>query len=569
LDTDPIAIDSPYRVLYHYKDELAAANSALVDKEASSHLTVLLDFIGEQFKETIEETDDLLSKGLISYKHLWTIMHPGLTIYTSTRGQERAAKLDSYRYLNRPPELELTCEYIDFDGNNFGTREFDVDIMAFESVIPIRNLPGYPIQFHKDVAGLERRLLERGRMWEQLAGMHFRHFTGIAYEGKKTRYRIDSRVVVDVKTYHRFNDDQSFTVDPLPVAKVTPVESHNDSENTQAMELDEGAGVPTRQSGHDALTEEQCTFASPIAYGFSFTEKRWLEFLVPRLRPIDWNPDCFKQLVLPSAQKDLVQALVSQHLLQELAPRADDDDLADQQAEEAKEDAAAFDDIVKGKGRGLVLVLHGPPGVGKTLTAETVAEYARRPLYSVSAGELGTNVKSLESHLTRVLDLAVTWRCVLLLDEADVFLARRDPTGNLDRNALVSIFLRVLEYYPGMLFMTSNAIAAFDDAFQSRIHVPLFYRPLDLSARREVWQNFLGRSEKSSATTQSLLDDTVGMSRLADAPLNGRQIKNIVRTARSLAAFRGVPLDVPLLEQVVGIQIEFETSLKAGRDGAA
>lgn len=47
-----------------------------------------------------------------------------------------------------------------------------------------------------------------------------------------------------------------------------------------------------------------------------------------------------------------------------------------------------FDDIVEGKGQGLVCLLHGPPGVGKALTAECVAEYVKRPLYMVSSGDV-------------------------------------------------------------------------------------------------------------------------------------------------------------------------------------
>ena len=89
----------------------------------------------------------------------------------------------------------------------------------------------------------------------------------------------------------------------------------------------------------------------------------------------------------------------------------------------------------------------GPPGVGKTLTAECIADHYERPLYSVTSGDIGTDPHSIEDRLHQIFTYAVNWNAVLLLDEADVFLAERD-LENLDRNALVSGELsRVFQSY--------------------------------------------------------------------------------------------------------------------------
>lgn len=233
--------------------------------------------------------------------------------------------------------------------------------------------------------------------------------------------------------------------------------------------------------------------------GFSFTEKRWFDFFIDNLTPPDWNANCFDQLVLPKSQKELVRALVATHVQQNLG----------------------FDDIVKGKGKGLIMVLHGPPGVGKTLTAETVAEFCERPLYMVSSGDLGTNSETLDNRLSRILDMASTWKAILLIDEADIFLERRS-LHDLERNSLVSIFLRVLEYYEGILFLTSNRVSTFDDAFKSRIHVPLKYNDLSVDSRKRIWKNFLSTQDKVHI-------DEAGYQSLAQANINGRQIKNVIR----------------------------------------
>lgn len=111
-----------------------------------------------------------------------------------------------------------------------------------------------------------------------------------------------------------------------------------------------------------------------------------------------------------------------------------------------------FDDVVQGKGRGIITLLSGPPGVGKTLTAESVAEALKVPLYVLSAGDLGTSAVTVEEKLKDVLAIVPKWGAVLLLDEADVFMEARNTT-DLARNELVSIFLRLLEYYEVCLSM--------------------------------------------------------------------------------------------------------------------
>lgn len=78
------------------------------------------------------------------------------------------------------------------------------------------------------------------------------------------------------------------------------------------------------------------------------------------------------------------------------------------------------------------------------LTNNSVAEIAEKPLYRVTCGDIGTEPEQVEDYLESVLHLGKTWGCVVLLDEADVFLEQRG-LEDLKRNALVSVFLRVLE----------------------------------------------------------------------------------------------------------------------------
>ncbi len=91
-----------------------------------------------------------------------------------------------------------------------------------------------------------------------------------------------------------------------------------------------------------------------------------------------------------------------------------------------------------------------------------------------------------------ILDVAHTWGAVLLIDEADVFLEKRE-LHDIGRNALVSIFLRMLEYFQGVVFLTTNRVATFDEAFESRIHIGIRYGELDIKARKSIWKLFINK----------------------------------------------------------------------------
>ncbi|KAJ5665884.1 uncharacterized protein N7477_008332 [Penicillium maclennaniae] len=197
---------------------------------------------------------------------------------------------------------------------------------------------------------------------------------------------------------------------------------------------------------------------SKMVYGYSLKNKEWLEFFFD-LHIRDRKQENLKDLFLAFAKAQ--------------SKKLDD-----------------FDVVVQGKGRGIIMQLSGPPGVGKTLTAESVAEVMKVPLYVMSSGDLGSTASSVEASLKDIPRMIPKWGAVHLLDEADVFMEARSAT-DLARNELVSIFLRMLEYYEGMLFHTTNRAENIDPAFDSRIHVSLASQNLDEASRRHVWTQFL------------------------------------------------------------------------------
>lgn len=94
----------------------------------------------------------------------------------------------------------------------------------------------------------------------------------------------------------------------------------------------------------------------PSLLGFSFSAKKWGELIVANISDVKYDDTAFEKLVLPQEKKHLIKALVENQ-------------------------EKTFSDIISGKGGGCIFLLHGSPGVGKTLTAESIAELLHRPLY--------------------------------------------------------------------------------------------------------------------------------------------------------------------------------------------
>lgn len=158
-------------------------------------------------------------------------------------------------------------------------------------------------------------------------------------------------------------------------------------------------------------------------------------------------------------------------------------------------------DLIPGKGQGRVVLLHGPPGVGKTATAEAIAADMNRPLLPMSYADLGEKPHQIESRLKEIFRYGRRWDCVLLLDEADVFLMKRDSASTA-RNGIVSVFLRNLEWYPGIIFLTSNRVEQFDEGVLDRIHMKLHYPQLRKEFAKRLWTQHLDRIQDHYKTPQ-------------------------------------------------------------------
>jgi hypothetical protein len=157
-------------------------------------------------------------------------------------------------------------------------------------------------------------------------------------------------------------------------------------------------------------------------------------------------------------------------------------------------------------------------------------------------------------------DIAHSWGALLLLDEADVFLEKRS-IHDIHRNALVSIFLRLLEYFQGILFLTTNRVETFDEAFVSRIHLSLRYGELSMKAKKTVWKMFIEKVKNVEGMEVEDLREQ-DYNDLAKRNINGRQIKNLTRAAQALAVHEDKPLSMSHIKRVLEVAETFEMDLK-------
>jgi SpoVK/Ycf46/Vps4 family AAA+-type ATPase len=188
--------------------------------------------------------------------------------------------------------------------------------------------------------------------------------------------------------------------------------------------------------------------------------------------------------------------------------------------------ASIRSDIVEDKGMGRILMLTGMPGTGKTLTAEIVADSSKKPLLRIKSATLGTTVDSVERNLTLIMRRAEAWDCIVLFDEADVFIQKRGDS--LEKNALVGVFLQILEYCNTTVFMTTNREHDIDDAIVSRCDALINFGMPDESQRKTLW---LRHAEIAGVK----LPDGIVNSLSKEFRVTGRTIKKCVALAKRIA----------------------------------
>ncbi|KAG4254025.1 hypothetical protein FPRO03_06365 [Fusarium proliferatum] len=590
LDVHDIAVfKEPFRPLWFCQDEIRDLyRNTKKEYPLKGYLQLLLRVFDEIFRDLKIKRRNLLDKDLIDFRTAWTLFPRDSTAYSYGMNSEFIAKVDGTEYDTNEGvmQLVLTAKVMAFNGEEFIWRKKSLTINEFHGNKPIRELRHYPFEMHPEKDAIEQRLVSRGRKVLDLQGLTYCSYNGIALhpgESGVEKHNVECRILVDVVGYNKYHLAQGKRENKDPEIEVVDVSRRRHKQDL-AEAKPEGKHPKTQQK---RLNEEdqaknkeellqkpkELAFMTELIGGYALKNKLWVYFYVEDIEPIIWNDQAYSHLVFDEQQKDLVLSFVENHSL-------------------ANGVNTAMEDVIVGKGQGLIMLLSGPPGTGKTLMAEAIADRTHRPLFYLQAEDLGINAAALGANIKKVFEMATEWNAVILLDEADVFMAERNP-NDIHRNELVSIFLRELEYYRGIIFLTTNLYHTIDTAFRSRVSLHLLFKSLTREARETVWRKFLQRlpesnritdvTDESTATgsTTPRNDGTEGdaegeitatyhdkplddedIAELSLWQLNGREIKTAVKMVRSWCDHKGYIMTLSRLEN--GIKV---TSPHSNKDG--
>ncbi|KXJ90336.1 hypothetical protein Micbo1qcDRAFT_149249 [Microdochium bolleyi] len=576
LDPSELAsFSAPFRPLYFCYDEIVAKCSSLeAGDPLRPFMLLFIKVLDEVFSDVRHKKKSLQANGLVSYANAWSYFKRDAPIITQGPNCQFLCKVvdTEYRVTGPTNTLIIKAKALKFTGEAFVWTDSELPVDRFAGNKPITELAHYPIEFHPDPAATMRRMGARGRLVLDYQGLTYCNYEGLAIfieEKKIERHNVHGRILIDVVGFNKHHlakgsrEEAQLESETNKPAGDDMIDEYGalDSTSTDATAEKPSDNDVVRLSPEDqaknkaAMLEhpENLMYMSPLLQGFALKNKEWFSFFVEDIRPMVWNDKAYEHLVYSEQQKDLVLSFVENH------------------KQDGKQE---INDVIVGKGQGLIILLSGPPGTGKTLMAEAVADRTHRPLFYLQAEDLGISAASLGANLKKVFAMATEWNAVVLLDESDVFMSERHPQ-DIARNELVSIFLRELEYFRGIIFLTTNLYQTIDSAFRSRVSLHLLFNPLTEDARVQVWRKFLDRtphaakkrvaelehpeeeqqlgSGKEVEAGGRLLVDDEDIRELAQWNMNGREIGNAVKMVTSWCDHKGYDITLSRIENSIKV----------------
>ncbi|KAL2361844.1 hypothetical protein RJZ56_005268 [Blastomyces dermatitidis] len=566
-------------------------------RRAFEELECLMNFVDNDMQELLHIRRQIRENELqkIHFEHLWLLFQPGVIVISPNTtsklrayqvlhvtGGRRIIDTDNHSKSEGPDSLDnmdydnqegyavissrqcsdffVDCFYIDFNGEKYGPRPQRFVISEFVGERRISSLPIYPPNQTQVNEHILDRLRERGRKFVHCTTRKRLLYNGAIlqewdpghrdtcgvcagnYVGQEQR---SSEVIIDHVAALEHCKQSGCTWNPSfggsVIAKATKANRRESFEtidcsipNCRACTdvFDDGVGDldsrdqfirssrSLRALRQHELEDEQILLLPNRICGYSLQSNKWYPLYVYLLMSTEAPSVGLNEIILPAGHKEMLTSLVRG---QSPGTRGIQDNLPDHQ------------DIVVGRRRGVVILLHGTPGTGKTATAEALAASLDKPLFLIRVAALRGTSREMEQYLTQSFHLAERWDCIILVREADALLKSRTFADH-EGNTMTSVFLDALEYFSGILIFKTNRVGQFDEAITSRLHLSLHYPQLNIATTMELWKLYL----KPLRRNPHLIVDESAILALAESMhrrlrCNGRQIKNIVDTSVTIA----------------------------------
>ena len=563
-------IPAPYRVLYHHRAELAryrdnqpTCHSPEYAAITAKHIDVLLRFLNVENGTEIRREEELhrLETPMATFDYFWLLLRPGTIVFakrydiwtpylisSADRTQQRYRTEDEYR---------INVWNLESNGTKVERFMESFTVAPWLGEQAISSLPVVPAQFWKEDlekqggVSMRAKAIAEGKLyWELLKGPRYMEYDGLLVNSSAGNRNasgptgfMSGRVICDASGFDKYLNQAPDMAQPMtgtrrnrPSQPLLPPKDHLPRSLPRCgcevcVENRPEVASPSQYVGFEDLDPQKdmpppnsdlfYTLLSKTIPGFILGSRRWGHLHVQNLKDVKSDKEAFKSLVIDEEIKLTVKALIGRF------------------ATGSEAGISPWgNDFIKNKGEGRIFLLHGEPGVGKTCTAECIAELTGRPLIALTAGDISVDAFRVEQNLNYFLELGQRYGALVLLDEADVYLERR-RSKDIARNGLVSVFLRALEYYSGCIVISTNRVRSFDAAFMSRIHVALHYQNLRDEDRELIWANNFDRLDRDSAgrvhVSVAAREYVWNSSDVRSLRWNGREIRNAMQTALALA----------------------------------
>jgi len=179
---DRLTFKAPFQPFIHRWKNLLDALETEQDPETKTHLELFHRTIEAELRDDLKARDDFILNGVITYERLWMIFEPGSIVFTVQDGQNSASKFSNgnYQQTRCGNCYALSCQKVDWDGENFGLGNASFSVWEWEGTKKITKLSASPLEYHPSLGKMKEELVARGKVFEELSGYHYKNYQGIA-----------------------------------------------------------------------------------------------------------------------------------------------------------------------------------------------------------------------------------------------------------------------------------------------------------------------------------------------------------------------------------------------------